>query len=111
MKNTVTLSSFRDSFQAKGRGEQFTYRGLEALFDFLEEMEEAGGAEMELDVIALCCEFSEYATAWECVDDCGYSLDEDEFFNSDEREEASLEYLRENTILIEFKGGIIIQNF
>ena len=102
MKTTVTLSSFRDSFQAMGRGDQFTYRGLEALFDFLEEMEETEGAEMELDVIGLCCDYSEYATATECALAYGYDSPS---------ETQAKEWLLENTILIEFKGGVIIQNF
>jgi hypothetical protein len=111
MKQDVNKSQFADAFKSAGRQDQFSYHGLNALFDHLEEYEDGCDEEVTLDVIALCCDYSEYATAWECVDDCGYSLDEDEFFNSDEREEASLEYLRENTILIEFKGGIIIQQF
>ena len=110
MKNTVTLSSFCDSFQAKGRGEQFTYRGLEALFNFIEEIEADTGEEMELDVIGLCCDFSEYESALACVIDCGYNfLPEEDCLNG--KEEAALEYLRDNTQVIEFEGGIIIQNF
>jgi hypothetical protein len=110
MKNTVTLSSFRDSFQAKGRQDQFSFIGLEALFNFLEEIEADTGEEVTLDVIALCCDFSEYESALACVMDCGYNfLPEEDCLNG--KESAALEYLRDNTQVIEFKGGIIIQNF
>lgn len=46
---------FRDSFHQAGRGNQFSYEGLEVLFDWLEEV----NPDYELDVIGLCCEFSE----------------------------------------------------
>ena len=59
MKSTVGLSDFRDAFQI--RKENFTYEGLEALFDYLEQYEEDTGEEIELDVIALCCDYTEYA--------------------------------------------------
>lgn len=43
-----------------GRKEQFSYEGKRALYDFLIELEDDIGKEQELDVIALCCEFTEY---------------------------------------------------
>ena len=42
-----------------GRKEQFSYEGLEALFEYLEGIEEQTDCEIELDVIALCCEYRE----------------------------------------------------
>lgn len=53
----VDLLTFRDYFNAI-RPNNFTYQGLEVLFDYLEEMEEYE-EQCELDVIALCCDFSE----------------------------------------------------
>jgi hypothetical protein len=63
MKTTITLSSFREAFQDAGRGDHFSWEGLEVLFDFLEELEEDTGAEMELDVMALCSDFAERTPA------------------------------------------------
>lgn len=59
MKTTVSLYDFREAFRGV-RPDNFSYEGLEALFDFLEQLEEDTGQEMELDVIAICCDFSEY---------------------------------------------------
>jgi hypothetical protein len=59
MKITVTLPSFRQAFQDAGRGDHFSWEGLEVLFNFLEEQEEDTGTEMELDVSALCWDFAE----------------------------------------------------
>jgi hypothetical protein len=60
--------------------------------------------EIELDVIALCCEFSEHKSALDAAADYGYDVD-------DESEENAMQFLRDNTTVIEFDGGIIIQQF
>jgi hypothetical protein len=59
MKTTINLHQFRDAFKRMGRTTQFSYEGLEVLFNGLEEYEEDTGEEMDFDVIALCCDFSE----------------------------------------------------
>jgi predicted ArsR family transcriptional regulator len=59
MKTTISIYDFRDAFQKAGRQNQFSYDGLEILFDYLEEFEDDTGEEMELDVIGLCCDFAE----------------------------------------------------
>jgi hypothetical protein len=59
MKTTVSIYDFRDAFQRMGRGQQFSYDGLQVLFDYLEDYEAGSGEEVELDVIGLCCDFSE----------------------------------------------------
>ena len=38
----------------------FSYEGLNSLFDYLEQFEEDMGKEMEFDPVAICCEYSEY---------------------------------------------------
>ena len=60
MKQTVNFSEFCDRFRDMDRNEHFTYDGKRALFDYLEEYEESTGEEVGLDIIALCCEYTEY---------------------------------------------------
>lgn len=55
MKQTISKSMFRDAFERMDRKNNFSYEGLGALFDYLEEF----GEDFELDVVALCCEYSE----------------------------------------------------
>lgn len=62
MFSTINQSQFIDAFRQHGRQDQFSYGALVALFNYLEEMESQTGEELQLDVIALCCEFAEYAT-------------------------------------------------
>jgi len=59
MKITVSFNQFCDSFD-DSRKDNFSYEGKRALFDYLENLEDDTGEEMELDPIALCCEFTEY---------------------------------------------------
>lgn len=59
MKQTITLYKFREEFNNM-RPDSFSYEGLEALFNYLVDMEEDTGVELELDVIQLCGDFSEY---------------------------------------------------
>ena len=60
IKQTVTESDFRDAFQAI-RPDNFTYEGLGALYEYLEELSEDTGEDIELDVIAICCDYTEYS--------------------------------------------------
>tara|TARA_R110000823_G_scaffold201784_2_gene332679 strand:- start:7256 stop:7552 length:297 start_codon:yes stop_codon:yes gene_type:complete len=98
MKQSITQSDFIDAFHNCGRGEQFTYDGLKALYDFLEEMNEGSDFEYELDVIALCCEFTEYSDFEEL---------QENYSNIEDREEL------ENSTLVINVGvdSFIIQNF
>ena len=60
MIKTINLYDFERAFVDMNRADQFTYAGKKALFEYLEQYEEETGEPVELDVIALCCEYSEY---------------------------------------------------
>jgi len=72
----VNFSLFCDSFKRMNRAENFTYSGLRALFDYLESIESDENNGIELDVIALCCEYSEYSLECALSDYNCESLDE-----------------------------------
>ena len=109
MKQTINSSDFIDAFRAHGRQNQFSYDGLRALFEYLEEMEDGMGGELELDVIALCCDFSEFANPMEAAAEHGWEADPDA--DDDENGEAALEWLQDRTSVITYDSGIIIQSF
>jgi hypothetical protein len=71
MIQTITKSDFTTAFHKMGRGEQFSYAGLDALFDYLKDYEDSTGEEIELDVIALCCEYAEYDNLADFNEDYG----------------------------------------
>jgi len=62
MKTTVSKTDFVDAFK-KLRPDNFSYEGLIALYDYLEMLDEEtedSMKETELDVIAFCCDYTEY---------------------------------------------------
>ena len=60
MKTTISKNEFVQMFNDYNRADNFTVAGREALYDYLTQLEEDCGMEIELDIIALCCEYSEY---------------------------------------------------
>ena len=99
MKQSITQSQFIDALHNCGRGEQFTYNGLVALYDFLEGMEQDTGTEYELDVIALCCEFTEYEGLEEFQDNYGNDYQSIDDIN------------KETTVIMIDDTSFIIQDF
>jgi hypothetical protein len=97
MKTTVDFSDFREAFRNYGRADSYTREGLEMLFNHFEELESDTGTEMELDVIAICCDYDE--THWEDVAS-NYSIDLSDCEDDDDKIEAVREYLSDNTMLV-----------
>lgn len=60
MKKTVYFNDFINGFEAFGRGDSFSYDGFRVLYDYLIDLEEAIGEELEFDIIAIDCDFTEY---------------------------------------------------
>ena len=114
MKTTVSFSDFRDAFRAYDRLDNFSYEGARALFDYLEEIEQSCGEEIELDVIALCCDYSE-ASVEQIAD--GYNLDLtdndcNDTLTDEEKAEIVRDYLNDNTVIVgEVAGGFVYADF
>ena len=100
MKEQVGFCQFCDRFRNMGRNEQFSYNGKKALFEYLEALEEDLDEEIDLDVIALCCEYTEYESIREYQEDYG-----DDYKNLDSIEQVT------TVIRIEGKDSFIIQQF
>lgn len=105
----VTESIFMDAFRQSDRKDNFSYEGLSALYEMFTESETGIGE--ELDVIAVCCDFSEYAET-EALLEFGYLFDE---YGNDEDErdfKALIEILQDETlVLVLDNGNIIVQAF
>ena len=87
-----TASQFRDQFHRCGRGDQFSYEALGLLFDYLNDC----GSDVELDVVAICCEFSEDTP--ESIADY-YSIDT-EGLDEGEIKGTVLKHLENNTSIV-----------
>ena len=75
MKQSINMYDFERAFKRCER-DNFSYDGLKALFEYLEEYGDGMGEEVELDVIALCCEYAEYDSLKEYNDDYGTKYSE-----------------------------------
>ena len=99
-------SQFRDAFHHAGRGTQFSYEALGLLFDYFDDM----GENVELDVVAICCDFAEDSV--ESIAEA-YSIDLDEC-NGDYYEMAATvrQYLEDEGAFIgETPSGFIYRQF
>ena len=104
MKQTINEYQFKDAFQSS-RPNNFSYEGLTALYDYLEDLEEDTGEEIELDVIGLCCDFTEY----DSLEDFQKEHYDEEIGDCYE----DIEEIEDETIVIKIEGteGFIIQDF
>lgn len=109
MKQTVTEYHFIDSFRAFGRESQFSVPARRALFEHFEIIEQYQDEEIELDPVGICCEWSEHSSAREAAEEYGFEPEEDD--DDDAREKSALEWLQGQTQVVEFDGGIVIQQF
>lgn len=90
-------SQFRDAFHHAGRKDQFSYEGLGLLFDYLNDC----GSDVELDVIGICCEFSEM-TLNEVIDNYDTGIDAETITQESEENLLTMvtDYLQDNTSLV-----------
>ena len=95
MIQTINESDFTTAFHRAGRGDQFTHKGLLALYEYLEEYEESTGEQIELDVIAICCDYSEYESLKDFQEDYG-----DDYESIDEIEHATQVIMIDDTSFI-----------
>lgn len=104
--------------QSDNYKDNFSYEGANALQEYLEDMSNDWGENIEFDPVAWCCEFSEYASAWDAMkqyqpeDMPVEGVEGDDLVEIQEKNEAgALRWLQDNTTVIEFDGGIIVQDF
>lgn len=96
MKQAVNLYEFKQAFADYGRKDNFSYDGLEVLFNYLQDYEESTCTEIDLDVIAICCDYTE-STIQEALESNGLN---------------SIEELVEYTMVIPVDNDrIIYQNY
>ncbi len=129
MYKTISSYDFHDAFtQSDWYRDSFSYEGREALFEYLEYYEESTGTTIELYIVDIACDYTEYQDAITAVDayteDAPYLLDEEELLEEDgtsidavtlikKQNEKAIQYLeyRTQVIRIPESNTIIIQNY
>ena len=98
MIQTITESQFVDAI-VNDDYNNMSYEGSQALFEYIEEYEDQTGQEIELDIVAIRCEWSEYENI--------------EAVLKDYEDIKSLDDLRDNTSVIEVPNSdrLIVNEF
>ena len=115
MKMTLNTYQIADALK-NDTNARWSYNGSLALAEYLEEYEESTGEEMELDVCAIRCDFSEYSSLLDWAgdyfgnDSWREEMDIEEE-DDDEVDEKIREYIQDHGELIEFDGGVIVSSF
>ena len=131
MKNTFNTYEITDAL-LQDENADWSYTGAKALAEYLEELRDDCGVNLELDVVALRCAYSEHDGLIEWADEYFANYREDfgiEYINpmNAESDAQSVvdcdgnfhetvlnsieDYIRDNGHLIEFDGGIIVSEF
>ena len=98
-----------------GRGENFGYNGWRAIGDYLEELSDSIGEDVEIDIISICCDYS----MAESADDAhmqydhlhGVDLPDEEAWEElteAEKLETIEEFLRQETVVVICEDDLII---
>ena len=91
MKEYVNEHTFRDRFmRSDGYKNKFSYEGLHALFEYIEQVEDDIGEEFEFDMVGICCDYTEY----DSLEDFAHDY-------SDKWLRVTMDRIREETTVIE----------
>jgi len=103
MYQTINEYQFREAFRTMGRADQFSYKALGMLFDYFED----SAPDAELNVIAICCGYSEEMPAY-IADQ--YDIDTEDM-GEDETLDAVLDYLGNNSLVVGVTdAGAVVYN-
>lgn len=121
MIQKINGNDFVNAFNEYGRADNFSIDGRLALYTYLTDIEADANEEIELDVIALCCEYSEYDSALEAAQAYGYEEGVDlephgslDLLEVDALEQAQAkEWLEDRTsvIAVQDTGRVIVLQF
>jgi hypothetical protein len=110
-------SYFMDRFKEMGRGDQFSYDALSALYDYYDNLSDDIGEDIKLDVIGICCDWSE-STIDQLYIEYPASLDAKQIISDENAttpddvaealHDAALAFLQDKTIVIELNNGSLL---
>lgn len=101
MKITVDVYDMKERFVAMDR-DYYTFEGLESLLDYYDTIDE----NMELDVIAICCDCTEYGegavcSVYDLISEYGYKYPVEEYKEDNDIEENEFDETEYMAALVE----------
>ena len=103
IKETVNGSHFTDVLLADEYA-SWSYGATKALFDYYDQLSEDIGEDIELDRVAIRCEWTEYDSARECASDYGYTPNLNAHLSDDDIEADAREWLEERTTVLDVEN-------
>lgn len=112
---TVNPSDLHHLACKMARGDNFGYKGWRKIGDYLESLSDNLGENIEIDIIAICCEYSMAESTEEFFMERQHlhgtnlpTMEEWEELEDDKKLETIEEFLQKNTALIICKDNLII---
>lgn len=105
---SLDASEFSNLFDQFGRGDNFTLNARHTLFTCLDDLSDDIG-DIEIDIIAICCEWSEY-TVDELTESYSHMVDLDDDLDDGERFDEVLKAVKGNTTVVEVEQGSVNEN-
>ena len=102
---TLAQGDFVQLFKESSRKDQFSVEALESIFNYLDTYSEETGEPIELDIVGICCEWSEMT--WQEVAQC-YDVDLSQCTDDDERIGEVEDFLSQNTQYAEASEGTFV---
>ena len=96
IKKTFDENDFINEFKAYNRMNQFSYEGLRVMFDALNELANDCEMVIEMDVIALCCDYNELSID-DVINDYDIDLSDESF---DDKTDLVIDYLHDHTMVL-----------
>lgn len=100
MIQIITQGLFVNAFDQSSRGRSWSLRGLEALYDYIEEVD----PNYELCVVELDSQYCDYNSMDDLKNNYEHLFDEDEEYDDDE----IIEVVGNHTTVIPYDGGVVI---
>jgi hypothetical protein len=117
MKATLSTMQAADMLR-RDENANWSNRGARALVEYLEQIEEDTGTDMEMDIVAIRCDYSEYASLVDWAveyfgtkEDAAFEILGRNSADIEDDEDAIRDYINNRGALIEFPGGIIVSSF
>lgn len=99
-------------FEEYGRCSTFSDQAFDWLYDYLCEYEDSTGTPLEIDVVGLCCDYSEdgydsIASSYS-IDLPEKEEDEDDEAHAESKREAVLDYLNDHTGVLGYDDDTVL---
>lgn len=116
MKQSLSTSQVVDALMSD-KNANWSLEAAKALTEYLEDLEEDQGEQIELDIAAIRCDYIEYPSLHHWAEeyyrnnDLAKEFSWDKDTDDDEKDENIRNDIMEKGTLIEFNGGIIVSNY